>query len=64
MDGKDSGVSGTVTKTTGWTDYQTMTLDGTLTLTPGPHVLQVHPRTKPGGAVMNLRQITLVAAGG
>ena len=64
VDGKDSGVSGTVTKTTGWTDYQTMTLDGTLTLTPGPHVLQVHPRTKPGGAVMNLRQITLVAAGG
>ena len=64
VDGKDSGVSGTVTKTTGWTDYQTMTLDGVLTLTPGPHVLQVHPRTKPGGAVMNLRKIMLVAAGG
>ncbi len=64
VDGKDSGVSGTVTKTTGWTDYKTVSLDGTLTLTPGPHVLQVYPQTIPGGVVMNLRRITLVAAGG
>ena len=60
VDGKDSGVAGTVAKTSSWADYQTVTLDGTLTLPPGPHVLQVHAGTKPGAGVMNLRRITLV----
>ncbi len=35
---------------------------GTVTLTPGEHTLMVRPRTKPGGAVMDLRQVTLLPA--
>ena len=60
IDGVNSGVTGTVGKTAGWTDYQAMPLNGTLTLTTGTHVVKVVPITMPGYAVMNLRRITLV----
>ncbi|MGI4790779.1 MAG: alpha-L-fucosidase [Janthinobacterium lividum] len=59
VDGIASGITGTVPKTTGWSDYQRLTLDGTLTLTGGVHTLEVKPLTKPGLAVMNLRRLTL-----
>ena len=62
VDGKPSGITGSIGKTASWNDFQTMTLDGTLTLSEGTHVLQVKPLTKPGLAVMNLRRITLVPA--
>ena len=62
VDGKDSGVSGTVAKTAGWSDYQTVSLTGALTLTPGTHVVQVHPQTKTGGGMMNLRRLMLTPA--
>ncbi len=59
VDGAASGVTGTVAKTAGWSDYKTITLDGTLTLAAGAHVLQIKALTKPGLAVMNLRRILL-----
>ncbi len=59
VDGAASGITGTIAKTGSWNDYQTMTLDGTLTLAAGTHILQVKPQTKPGVGVMNLRRITL-----
>lgn len=59
VDGVPSGVTGTIAKTAGWDDFQTMTLDGTLTLTVGTHTLRLMPQTMPGFAVMNLRRITL-----
>jgi alpha-L-fucosidase len=62
VDGTDSGVSGTVAKTTGWQDYTTLALDGKLTLTSGPHTIAVVPKSKPGEAVMNLRTIVLAPA--
>jgi alpha-L-fucosidase len=61
-DGVDSGVTGTVQKTASWTDFQSAPLDGTLTLTPGVHVLRILPLTKPGLAVMNLRRLLLTPA--
>lgn len=62
VDGVASGVTGTVAKTANWGNYQTVTLDGTLTLTAGTHVLRIIPQTMPHGAVMNLRRLTLVPA--
>jgi len=59
VDGVDTKVGGTVTKTASWEDFQTITLDGTLTLTPGPHTISVVPKLKPGLAVMNLKSLTL-----
>jgi alpha-L-fucosidase len=53
--------SGTIDKTGGWQDYTTETLDGTVTLSAGTHVLKVVPTTMPQGAVMNLRSITLTS---
>jgi len=58
VDGVDA-VKGTIEKTDGWQDYRTLTLDGTVTVPAGKHVLRVVPTTKPNGAVMNLRSITL-----
>ena len=59
LDGAPTGLRGIVTQTAGWGDYQTLALDGTLTLPGGRHTIAVKPLTKPGFAVMNLRQITL-----
>jgi len=42
-----------------WTDYKEMTLDGTLALTAGVHVILLKTLTMPNGDVMNLRRITL-----
>ena len=60
VDGKPSGVTGTVEKTASWADYRTVNLDGTLTLPAGKHVVKVVPKTKPGDDVMNLRGFMLV----
>ena len=35
---------------------------GAVTLAAGSHTLAVKPRTKPGAAVMDLRQVTLLPA--
>lgn len=63
VNGVASGVTGTVSKTNGWGDYQTLTLDGTLTLPSGKAVVRIKPLTKPGLAVMNLRQVVLTPTG-
>ena len=52
-------LSGTVQGTGGWEQFQTKTIDGTLTLAAGTATLRVVPQKMPGGAVMNLRRITL-----
>jgi len=59
VDGVDTPVGGTIAKTGSWEDFQTVTLDGTLSLTPGPHTITVVPKSKPGLAVMNLKSLTL-----
>ncbi|RYE67009.1 MAG: carbohydrate-binding protein, partial [Oxalobacteraceae bacterium] len=59
VDGTPTGLMGTVAKTAGWYDYQMLTLDKPLTLSPGKHVVQIKPLSNPGFAVMNLRGITL-----
>jgi hypothetical protein len=63
IDGKNSGVTGTIEKTASWNDYHTISLDGALELTAGPHTIRIVPLTKPGGAVMNLRSISLLKTG-
>lgn len=63
VDGAPSGVTGTVQKTTGWGDYTTAALDGTLHLTAGTHIIRLMPGAKTGVAVMNLRRLMLVPAG-
>ena len=60
VDGKASGVGGTVEKTGAWSDYRTVNLEGTLMLSAGKHVVKVVPKTKPGEDVMNLRGFWLV----
>jgi len=62
VDGVDSGITGTIAKTDSWGDYHTVTLDGTLNLTSGSHVIRIKPLTKPGDAVMNLRTLSLIPA--
>ena len=59
VDGGDSGLRGTVPATASWSDYKTMTLDGTLALSAGKHTLRLKPLAKPGLAVMNLRSLSL-----
>jgi alpha-L-fucosidase len=59
VDGVPTRITGLVVKTNSWQDYQTLTLDGTLSLSAGVHVIRVVPKTKPGNAVMNLRRVTL-----
>jgi len=59
IDGAATGITGLVTPTNSWQDYRTLTLDGTLSLTAGTHLIRVMPKTKPGTAVMNLRQMRL-----
>ena len=58
-DGNDTGVSGLVTKTDSWGDYQSASLTGVLSLSPGIHTLAVVPQSMPGFAVMNLRELQL-----
>jgi alpha-L-fucosidase len=59
VDGAPTGITGLVAKTNSWQDYRTLTLDGTLTLTAGTHVIRVMPKSKPALAVMNLRRVNL-----
>ena len=59
LDGKETGVGGTVVETGSWNDYRTLTLAPELAIPPGVHVLRLVPRSKPGPAVMNLRSLTL-----
>ncbi len=61
IDGKSQGVGGTVEKTASWTDYHTVSLEGSLDLSAGPHTVRIVPVTKPGGAVMNLKTVVLTA---
>ncbi|MHB8634862.1 MAG: alpha-L-fucosidase [Fimbriimonadaceae bacterium] len=60
VDGKPSGVGGTIEKTAGWSDYHTVTLAGALMLSVGKHQLKVVVKAKPHDDVMNLRGFTLV----
>lgn len=62
VDGQDSGLRGSVAQTASWSDYKTMTLDGSLPLSAGRHTLRLKPIAKPGLAVMNLRGISLEPA--
>ena len=63
IDGSSSGdVTGIVVSTDSWDNFQTVTLDGMLTLTPGRHTLQVVPQKMSSFAVMNLRRIVLTPA--
>ncbi|RYG65397.1 carbohydrate-binding protein, partial [bacterium] len=59
VDGVDSNVSATISKTGSWGDYRTVTLDGTLALMPGQHVIRVAVKNKAGNGVMNLRGLNL-----
>jgi hypothetical protein len=59
LDGKPTGITGLVARTSSWQNYTTLALDGTLSLGAGTHVIRVTPRSKPGTAVMNLRRVTL-----
>ncbi|MEO7718778.1 MAG: alpha-L-fucosidase [Capsulimonas sp.] len=59
LDGLETGITGSIAATSGWSDFQTVPLPGTLTLTPGAHTLRITPTSKPGFAVMNLKRIKL-----
>ena len=56
LDGKDTGVVGTVEETGTWETYRTVTLSSELAVPPGVHTLRIVVRSKPGFAVMNLHQ--------
>ncbi|RYX81543.1 carbohydrate-binding protein [bacterium] len=60
VDGVASGVTGTVASTGSWDNYRTLTLEGSLKLTPGRHVIRVVALTKPNYGVMNLRRVSLI----
>ena len=45
-----------------WTDYKERTLDGTLTLTAGVHVILLKTLTMSNGHAINLRLFTLTLA--
>jgi alpha-L-fucosidase len=63
VDGKSSGVKGTIAQTGSWQNYNKYTLTGTLNLSSGQHEVKIKPLTKPGLAVMNLKAITLKPTG-
>jgi len=59
VDGKESDIKASLTKTQSWYDYKTINLSGYLTLGEGTHIIRVKPTSKPGVAVMNLRSLVL-----
>ena len=60
LDGKTTGLVGTVAKTQGWNNFEPMTLSGNLELFPGKHSIQLKVKKMPNYAVMNLRQVLLI----
>jgi len=62
VDGSQMGVGGIVAKTKGWSEYERVTPNGTLSLKPGKHTLRIGAVSMPHGAVMNLRKIILTPA--
>ncbi|RYX86470.1 carbohydrate-binding protein [bacterium] len=60
LDGVASGITGTLASTASWQDYRPMTLQGSLKLTPGTHIVRIVPLSKPNYGVMNLRRVTLI----
>ena len=46
-------------ETGSWEEYRALTLSPEISIPAGIHVLKIVPRSKPGGAVMNLRSLTL-----
>ena len=59
VNGKPSGVTGVVEKTASWLDYHVVNLKGSLELSPGVNTIRIAVSRMPGGAVMNLKTITL-----
>lgn len=59
LDGKDTGVVGTIAETGAWDAYRVANLTGTLSVPAGTHTLRIVVRSKPGFAVMNLRKVVL-----
>ncbi|MEI7987192.1 MAG: alpha-L-fucosidase [Armatimonadota bacterium] len=59
VDDKPSGVKGTVTKTKSWNDFETMSLDGLIRLTPGKHLIKIKVDQMPKYAVMNVKRLAL-----
>jgi alpha-L-fucosidase len=53
------GVTGAVTSTGSWDNFQTIALDGSVVLTAGKHTLNVVPQKMSSFAVMNLRRVVL-----
>ncbi len=62
VNGKKSGVGGTVEETKSWNDYKVVKLDGVLQLTGGKNTIDLRISKKPGFAVMNLRRVILTGA--
>ena len=58
IDGKPTGVGGTVAPTGGWGEYRTLVLTGTLEIPAGLHTVRIVARSMPGPAVMNLRGLS------
>lgn len=58
--GEGGSVSGTVSATGGWTQFQTRRLSAPLKLDAGRQTLRIAVDAMPHGAVMNLRRITLI----
>lgn len=59
VDDKPTGVNGTVTKTKSWNDFEFMSLNGIIRLTPGKHIIRIKVDQMPKYAVMNVKRITL-----
>ena len=59
VDDKPTGVNGTVIKTKSWNDFEIMSLDGIIRLTPGKHVIKIKVDQMPKYAVMNVKRLTL-----
>ncbi len=59
VDDKPTGVNGTVTKTKSWNDFEFMSLNGIIRLTPGKHIIRIKVDQMPKYAVMNVKRLTL-----
>ena len=59
IDGKPTGIYGSVEETKSWNDYRTVKLDSTFEFPLGRHTIQVKVDSKPNFAVMNLKKLTL-----